>query len=190
MDSWRDLTDDDLTCPYCEKKFPGLSQLRSHMRWSEHNKNDDGEYFSPTQQKLGWKTTRTYAVRISYALCTLCRPRLQCGDHLQVRTTRVHHAQAMRTSLVFVGTAQSRRGRSLPRSRARTTSTATSASARPALPPRCSTPRSTPSSSPWAPHLQRLMHAPFRQPKKQKLDVRHAYRSRTTRRLVVRMSYA
>ena len=70
LDHWRDLTDADLTCSYCEKKLPGLSQLRSHMRWSEHNKSETGEYLSPLLEKLGWKTYRTYAVRCSYVICT------------------------------------------------------------------------------------------------------------------------
>ena len=92
MDSWRELVDADLTCEYCNTKFKGLSQVRSHMKWSEHNKDETGGYFSPTQEKSGWKTCRACAARCSYVICTLCRPRLQCGARLQVRTTCVQYA--------------------------------------------------------------------------------------------------
>ena len=92
MDSWRELVDADLTCEYCNTKFKGLSQVRSHIKWSEHNRNSEGEYLSPLLEKLKWKAYRTCAVRYSYVICTLCRSRLQCGARLQVRTTCVQHA--------------------------------------------------------------------------------------------------
>ena len=91
MDSWRELVDADLTCEHCKTKFKGLSQVRSHMKWSEHNRNEAGEYLSPLLEKLGWKAYRTYAVRYSYVICTLCRSSVQCGSHLQVRTTCVKY---------------------------------------------------------------------------------------------------
>ena len=92
MHVWRDLTDEDLTCPTCKGQFKGLSQVRSHMKWSEHNKNaEDGEHISPLHDVRMLYVVLTWSVRCVEPVCNvviICK----CVRHAyRVRKACVRH---------------------------------------------------------------------------------------------------
>ena len=92
MDCWRELEDEDLTCPTCKVKFKGLSQVRTHIKWSEHNKNaEDGECFSPLHVVRVLYGVLTWSARCAEPVCgvvIICK----CVRHAcSVRKAFVRH---------------------------------------------------------------------------------------------------